>query len=67
MFNNEDILRKYNDIYAEMQRRVTLQEHMKQVGELNRKLEEADLYHKQELAGITNSLKVFYLKVFLDL
>ena len=34
--NFDDLLRKYNDAYAESHRRVTLQDHLNQTGELKR-------------------------------
>lgn len=56
-FNNEDLTRKQNELHAELQRRVTLQEHINQISELKRKLEDSEVYHKHELDGLTNSLK----------
>ncbi len=56
-FNMEDLTSRYNDLYTESQRRITLQEHMRQTGELKRKLEEAETTHKLELDMIAESLK----------
>ena len=34
--NHDETLRKYNDLLAESQRRVTLQDHLNQTGDLKR-------------------------------
>ncbi len=34
--NHDEILRKYNDLYADSQRRVTLQDHLNKTGDLKR-------------------------------
>ncbi len=43
------MLSKYNDSSVELQRRITLEEHLKQIGDLRRQIEELNLNHKQEL------------------
>ncbi len=55
--NLDDLTGRYNDVHAESQRRVTLQEHMRQTGELKRRLDEAEARHKQELDMLAESLK----------
>ena len=57
-FTNEDLTHKYNELSAELQRRVTLKEFMKQTGDLKRKLEEADIEHHHQLEAVSDSLKV---------
>jgi hypothetical protein len=34
--NNDELLRKYNDLLADSQRKVSLQDHLSQTGELKR-------------------------------
>lgn len=48
-FNYDELTKKFNDCLAEAQRRVRLQDHLSQTGELKKQLEELDIYHKLEL------------------
>ena len=57
-FNNEDLSRKYNEVFAEVQKRVTLQDHLRQTSDLNRKIEDDNLLYKQEIEDVMNKLKV---------
>lgn len=43
------MLSKYNDSSVELQRRITLEDHLNQIGDLRRQIEELNLNHKQEL------------------
>ncbi|CAF0754662.1 unnamed protein product [Brachionus calyciflorus] len=46
--NNQEIIKKYNDISIETQRRIKLDDHLIQIGDLKRKIEELNLNYKQE-------------------
>lgn len=46
--NNQEIIKKFNDTSIEMQRRVKLDDHLTQIGNLKRKIEELNLNHKHE-------------------
>ena len=50
--------RKYNDIQAESQRRVKLQDHLSQTGELKRKIDEMNVMHKHELDNTMSIVEV---------
>lgn len=56
--SNEELLRKYNDYSIEAQRRVKLDEHLNQVGDLKRKIEELSIQHRQEVENLTLRLQV---------
>ena len=43
------MLSKYNDSSVELQRRITLEDHLNKIGDLRRQIEELNLNHKQEL------------------
>ncbi|RNA38115.1 centrosomal of 89 kDa [Brachionus plicatilis] len=46
--NNEEIVKKFNQSSVEMQRRIKLDDHLTQIGDLKRKMEELNLSHKHE-------------------
>ena len=56
--NHDETLRKFNDLLAESQRRVTLQDHLNQTGDLKRKLGENEIYHKHELEHTMSLIQV---------
>lgn len=55
--NNDEILKKYNDSSVEAHRRIKLDDHLKQVGDLKRKIEEISLYNKQEIENLVLKLQ----------
>lgn len=50
--NFEELKVKYNEISGECERRIPLQEHLNQIGELKRKIEELNVKHKTEMENI---------------
>jgi hypothetical protein len=63
--NSEEILKKYNDSSVEASRRIKLDEHLNQIGDLKRKIEEINLNYKQDIENLTLKLQVIqYLKKF---
>lgn len=47
--NHNEILKKYNETSVELNRRITLEEHLKITGDLKQKIEEISLKNRQEL------------------
>ncbi|CAF0754557.1 unnamed protein product [Brachionus calyciflorus] len=56
-FNYDELNKKFNDCLAEAQRRVKLQDHLSQTGELKKQLEETDIYHKLEYEQLTKRIE----------
>lgn len=56
--NNEELIKKYNDLSVECQRKIKLDEHLNQIGDLRRKIEELNLNHKQELENSVFRIQV---------
>lgn len=47
-FNYDELNKKYTDCLAESQRRIRLQDHLTQTGDLKKQIEETDIYFKLE-------------------
>lgn len=59
--NNQEIIRKFNETSIEMQRRVKLEDHLTEIGNLKRKMEELNINHKNE-----NELLILKVKAYED-
>ena len=56
--NHDELTKKFNRASAELQRRVTLEEHLNKTGDLQRKIEEIAMSHRQELEATLVQLEV---------
>ena len=56
--NSEEILKKYNETSVEASRRIKLDEHLNQIGQLRRKIEEINLNYRQDIENLTLKLQV---------
>lgn len=57
--NNQELIRKFNETSIEMQRRVKLEDHLTQIGNLKRKMEELNLNHKNESELLILKVKAY--------
>lgn len=58
--NHDTMLAKYNQSSLELNRRITLEDHLKQIGQVTRKLEETNLKHKEEMQENMLLLQVLF-------
>lgn len=56
--NHDELAKKFNRASAELQRRVTLEEHLNKTGDLQRKIEEIGMSHRQEMEATLVQLEV---------
>ena len=56
--NSDTIIRKYNEISVEASRKVELNDHLNQIGDLRRKIEEVNLNYKTDIENFTLKLQV---------
>ena len=57
----DDLFRKYNESVSESQRKVRLQDHLNQIGDLKRKTDEMAALHAYEISLLRPKLDVNYL------